>query len=89
MPSSYTIGEHYEQLVKRLVEEGRYASASEVIRAGLRLLEEAEAERAVKLAELRRLIQEGDESGPGEEWNLEETRRRLHEQFNNRQRAAE
>ena len=42
MPSSYTIGQHYEGLVRQLVESGRYASASEVLREGLRLIEEWE-----------------------------------------------
>ena len=72
MPSSYTIGDHYEAFVRDLVESGRYASASEVVRAGLRLLEEAEEERAVKLAELRRLIQEGLDSGPSEYLDMDE-----------------
>ena len=89
MPSSYTIGDHYEAFVKDLVESGRYSSASEVLRAGLRLLEEAEEERAVKLAELRRLIQEGLDSGPATEWNLEETRSRLHAAREARKRAVE
>jgi antitoxin ParD1/3/4 len=40
MPSSYTIGEHYEAFVRALVDSGRYASASEVLRDSLRLLEE-------------------------------------------------
>ena len=39
MPSSYTIGEHFENFVKEQVDGGRYASASEVIRDGLRALE--------------------------------------------------
>jgi antitoxin ParD1/3/4 len=43
---------------------GRYASASEVVREALRLLEEQEGLRALKLQELRKLIQEGIDSGP-------------------------
>jgi antitoxin ParD1/3/4 len=39
MSSSYTLGEHFEQLVNKLVDSGRYASASEVLRDSLRLLE--------------------------------------------------
>jgi antitoxin ParD1/3/4 len=65
MPSSYNIGSHYEALVRTLVESGRYASASEVMRDGLRLLEEREEQRQTKLAALRRAIQEGVDSGPG------------------------
>jgi antitoxin ParD1/3/4 len=40
MPSSYTLGPHYEDFVQLQLESGRYNSASEVVRAGLRLLEE-------------------------------------------------
>ncbi len=63
MPSSYTLGEHYESFVKRQVGSGRYISASEVIRDGLRLLEEQEHLRKSQVAELRRLIKEGAVSG--------------------------
>jgi antitoxin ParD1/3/4 len=81
MPSSYTIGEHYEKFVRDLVDSGRYASASEVLRDGLRLLEDAEILRSVRTDELRKLIQEGIDSGPSEPWDVEEIkaegRRRL------------
>ena len=54
MPSSYSIGDHYEAFAKDLVASGRYASVSEVLRDGLRLMEEREALRAWKLAELKK-----------------------------------
>lgn len=65
MPSSYTIGSRFEALVKELVASGRYASASEVLRDGLRLVEEREEQRRIKLHALRDAIREGAESGPG------------------------
>ena len=65
MPASYSIGSRYETLVRELVESGRYASASEVVRDGLRLLEEREEQREAKLAALREDIRKGVESGPG------------------------
>ncbi|MNR45765.1 Antitoxin ParD1 [compost metagenome] len=68
MPSSYSIGDHYEAFAKELVASGRYASVSEVLRDGLRLMEEREALRAWKLAELRKAIQEGLDSGTAEPW---------------------
>jgi antitoxin ParD1/3/4 len=57
--TSVSLGDHFADFIDEKVREGRYASASDVIRAGLRLLEEEEA----KLARLRALIDEGDASG--------------------------
>ena len=57
--TSVSLGDHFTTFIDEKVREGRYASASDVIRAGLRLLEEEEA----KLARLRALIDEGDASG--------------------------
>lgn len=65
MPSSYALGEHFEQFIKRQVESGRYSSTSEVIREALRLLEDREKLWEIQLEELRRQIQEGLNSGPG------------------------
>ena len=44
MPSSYAVGPHFEALIQRFIDSGRYANASEVVRSGLRLLEEHEAD---------------------------------------------
>ena len=57
--TSVTIGPHYEKFIAKQVEVGRYSSASEAIRAGLRLLEE----RELKLYVLRQALKEGEESG--------------------------
>jgi len=63
MPSSHTLGDHFEAFIKDLVAQGRYASASEVIRDGLRALEEREQYRALRIESLRAEIQKGAESG--------------------------
>ena len=65
MPSSYVIGDHFEAFIKDQIQQGRYASASEVIRDGLRALEDQERFRALKLEALRAEIQKGADSGPG------------------------
>ena len=57
--TSVSLGDHFEQFVDSKVASGRYQNASEVIRAGLRLLEEEE----VKFLTLSKAIQEGIESG--------------------------
>jgi len=81
VPSSYTLGAHYERFVRDLVASGRYASASEVMRDGLRLVEEREQVRAAKLDALRRDIREGLDSGAPEPLDMAaikaEARRRM------------
>ena len=67
MPTSYSIGKHFEDMIDGLIEDGRYATASEIIRDGLRLVEEREEGRKVKLQALREEIQKGFDSGPAED----------------------
>jgi antitoxin ParD1/3/4 len=52
-----------EELVADKVKTGRYLSASEVVREALRLLEERDRIKEMRLAELRKDIQKGLESG--------------------------
>ena len=56
MPKSVALGSHFEKFVAAQVADGRFNNESEVVRAGLRLLEE----RELKLKELRALVDEGD-----------------------------
>jgi antitoxin ParD1/3/4 len=66
MSSNYGLGDHFEGFVQNLIDTGRYASASEVVRDGLRLMEAREQAKSLKLAVLRGLIEEGLESGSSE-----------------------
>ena len=62
MPSSYAIGDHFEQFIRKQIESGRYASASEVVREALRALEGRERLREIEIEEYRAKIREGIES---------------------------
>ena len=57
--TSFSIGEHFSGFIETQVKEGRYSSASDVIRAALRLLEEQET----RLAALRSALIDGEQSG--------------------------
>lgn len=57
--TSVSLGDHFEAFIKNQVREGRFGNASEVIRAGLRLLEEHEQ----RVATLRRALDIGEASG--------------------------
>lgn len=66
--------EHQLSFVTAQVAEGVYASASEVVQAALRLLEEQEA----KLASLREALIEGEQSGPAKPFDEEVFLARMH-----------
>jgi antitoxin ParD1/3/4 len=63
--TSVALGHYFENFVENNIAEGRYKNASEVIRAGLRLLEEEE--NRIKI--LKNLLQEGIDSGIVENFN--------------------
>lgn len=57
--TSVSLGDHFSDFIDTKVAEGRYGSASDVVRAGLRLLEEHEA----KVKALQAALIAGEESG--------------------------
>ncbi len=65
MPTSVALGAHFEKFVRDQVKSGRYNNASEVVRAGLRLLEDQQAHASIQREELRAAIAAGLASGPG------------------------
>ena len=66
--TSITLGNYFDQFVQAQINDGRYKNVSEVIRAGLRLLETEEN----KAIALKHAIQEGIDSGIAHDFNPEE-----------------
>jgi antitoxin ParD1/3/4 len=65
--TSVSLGDHFARFIDRQVAAGRYGSASDVVRAALRLLEEREAELEV----LRAALIEGERSGQAEPFDFD------------------
>jgi antitoxin ParD1/3/4 len=65
--TSFSLGDHFTAFIETQVSRGRYGNASDVVRAGLRLLEEQEA----KLEMLRAALVEGENSGPSTPFDFE------------------
>jgi antitoxin ParD1/3/4 len=63
MPTSVALSPHFESFIRDQVESGRYNNVSEVVRAGLRLLEDAERQQAIQLQALKNDIAAGKASG--------------------------
>ena len=76
-----SLNPHFEELVKSKVESGLYNSVSEVMREALRLLEERDQLRELRLMELRREIQKGIDSGESTPLDIEEVKARGHKRL--------
>lgn len=76
--TTVALGPHFEEFIQASILSGRYNNASEVVRSGLRLLEDQEQ----KMAALRHAIKEGMDSGIAEDFDpdayLEEMKARKH-----------
>ena len=72
--TSILLGDHFEGFISKKVKSGRYHSASEVIRAGLRLLELEER----KTEELRSALEKGEKSGISQDFNAVSHLKSLH-----------
>jgi antitoxin ParD1/3/4 len=75
--TSISLGEHFEGFIQRQIKSGRYGSASEVVRASLRLLEEREQE----IAALRNALIEGETSGDSGTLNMDTIKRKARQTY--------
>lgn len=66
--TSISLGNYFDQFIQSRIREGRFKNVSEVIRAGLRLLEEEES----KAIALKNAVQEGIDSGIAHDFNPKE-----------------
>jgi antitoxin ParD1/3/4 len=71
-----SLNPHFEALVKNKVESGLYNSVSEVMREALRLLEERDQLRDLRLEELKRDIQKGIDSGAATPLDIQDIKAR-------------
>jgi antitoxin ParD1/3/4 len=74
------LGKRFEEFIEAQVKNGRFQNAAEVVRAGLRLLEDQELARAERKGELARAIDEALDE-PGEDRALEDVFARLEQEF--------
>jgi antitoxin ParD1/3/4 len=72
--TSISLGDHFESFISKKVVSGRYHSASEVIRAGLRLLEQEER----KLEAIKSALELGEKSGIAHDFNVKNHLKSLH-----------
>lgn len=75
--TSILLGDYFENFISEQVASGRYASASEVVRAGLRILDEDEKQK-IRLAEA---LEEGERSGFVENFDRHEFLAELHRKY--------
>jgi len=71
--TSVYLGEHFAGFIDQQIQTGRYETASDVMRAGLRLLEDHEA----RIKALQAALLEGENSGPAVPFDFDEFQARM------------
>lgn len=75
--TSMSLGDHFASFIDTQIQAGRYGSASDVVRAGLRLLEEHEG----KVKALQDALIEGEQSGKPQPFDFDEFKTRKRAEF--------
>jgi antitoxin ParD1/3/4 len=75
MPMNISLTPHLEEMIRAKIASGSYNSASEVVREALRLLEDEDQLRSLKMQRLREDIREGLESGASVVFDTKEIKR--------------
>ena len=75
--TSVTLGSHFDEFVSEKISQGRFQSVSEVVRAGLRKLEEDES----KLLALKEKLQAGENSPKVENFDSDKFLSNLHKKY--------
>ncbi|NIF22393.1 type II toxin-antitoxin system ParD family antitoxin [Candidatus Pantoea multigeneris] len=77
MPTSIALNPYFENFIREQIKSGRYNNVSEVVRAGLRALQEREERSELEI--LRQAVAAGIDSGEGKE--AEDVFKRLREKY--------
>jgi antitoxin ParD1/3/4 len=75
--TSVLLGDHFADFIDTQVRHGRYGSASDVVRSGLRLLEEHET----RVKALQDALVAGEESGPPKPFDSDAFLKRMHDKY--------
>lgn len=75
--TSILLGDYFDNFINSQIKDGKYSSASEVVRAALRLFEHEE----IKKAELIKELKKGEKSGFSSEFDREKFKQNLHQKY--------
>ena len=75
--TSILLGDYFDNFINSQIKTGKYSSASEVVRAALRMFEHEEA----KKTELIKVLKKGEKSGFSSDFNRESFKQNLHQKY--------
>lgn len=75
--TSILLGDYFDQFISSQIKSGKYSSASEVVRAALRLFEHEETKKTELIKELKK----GEKSGLSSDFDREKFKQNLHQKY--------